>query len=208
MSRTSLLSGCGLLNKLLTVSVVGLVTVATIKYTGAIDTEIIEKVGDKVDDYLNNPKNATGLKKFTGFWIPIQLMGKFTPSEYILGLVYLEDDNVFGEFEGPAEFYKAKGRWMKITEFDYDEATGVLTIDFAKNNPERGRDVGTFRIDDNDHLFMTNPGGTYEFFRGDEENMEKNNKQLQEEYERKARNRPMNNEPYGYSIIPKGDTRQ
>ena len=202
----------GVLNKVLFFSLAVLGTAVGVKYSGLVDSgdsnnssNIVEVIKKKVTTTF---KAKSSLSRFTGFWIPIDLMGKYRPSEYILGLVYLEDDNVIGEFEGPAENYAVKSRWIEIKEFDYDEDTGVLTIDFAKNNPEKGQGTATFQIDDNDHLFMTNPGGTFEFFRGNEENMKENYKLLQEEYERKARNRPIQQDPYYISpVIPKGDTR-
>lgn len=200
------------LNKMVFVTLAFLGTTVLVKYSGIVGGSDSNSTIDMVEAIRQNVNSAfkskNDLTRFSGFWIPIDMMGKYRPSEYILGLVYLEDDNVIGEFEGPAENYAVKSRWIEIKEFDYDEDTGVLTIDFAKNNPEKGQGTATFQIDDNDHLFMTNPGGTFEFFRGNEENMKENYKLLQEEYERKARNRPIQQDPYYISpVIPKGDTR-
>lgn len=161
----------------------------------------------RVVSYTLGAVTADGLKRFSGLWIPTKMMGKYKPSDHILGLVYLEDDHVFGEFEGPANLYTVEGRWIKVTEFDYDKDTGVLTIDFVKNDPKKGQTCATFRIDDNDHLIMAKPDGTFEFFRVTDENMEKNKKLLQEENARKAKDK--SRQPQGmpsYPIIPMGDT--
>lgn len=209
--NATLKEGGSVLNKLVFLSLAALGTAVGVKYSGLVDSGDSDSTYDIVEAIKQNTKNAfkpkSGLARFTGAWISIELMGKYTPSDYILGLVYLEDDHVFGEFEGPAENYMAKGRWIKITEFDYDKDTGVLTIDFAKNNPEKGIGTATFQIDDNDHLFMTNSGGTYEFFRGTDENMAENNRLLQEEFDRRAKNMPVQQGPYIPAVIPKGDTR-
>jgi len=203
--------GGSFLNKLLFLSLTSLGIVAGVKYSGLADSGDSTMTGDIVETIRQSTatafKSKSGLARFTGFWIPIEMMGKYKPSDYILGLIYLEDDNVFGEFEGPAENYKARGRWIKITEFDYDKDTGVLSIDFAKNDPKKGRDSATFQIDDNDHLFMTNPGGTYEFFRATDNNMEENYKLLKEEYDRKAKDMPIQQGLTTPSVIPKGDMR-
>ena len=197
-----------ILNKLLFISLAVLGIAVGVKYSGLVDSGDSNSTSDIVEVIKQNvnSKPKSGLSRFTGLWIPIELMGKYKQSDYILGLVYLEDDNVFGEFEGPADNYTVESRWVKITEFDYDKDAGVLTIDFAKNNPEKGQGSATFQIADDDHLFMTNHGGTFEFFRVTEENMEKNNQLLQEKYERDAKNRPLQQELTKPSVIPNGDT--
>lgn len=203
----------GVLNKLLFLSLAVLGTTVGVKYSGLlVDSGESNGTIDMVEVIKKNVNSAfsskSGLTQFTGFWIPIDLMGKYKISDYILGLVYLEDDHVIGEFEGTADNYTVKSRWIEIKEFDYDKDTGVLTIDFAKNNPEKGQGTATFQIDDNDHLFMTNEGGTFEFFRATEETIAKNNQLKQEKYERELKNMPLQKDKYFKpSVIPPGDTR-
>jgi len=198
------------LNKMVFVTLTFLGITVLVKYSGIVGGRDSNNTIDMVAAIKQNANSAfksnSGLTRFTGFWIPIDMMGKYRPSKYILGLVYLEDDNVFGEFEGPGENYAVKSRWIEIKEFDFDKETGVLTIDFAKNNPEKGQGSATFQIDDNDHLFMTNQGGTFEFFRATEESIKKNYQLQHEEYERKAKNMPLQKEPTIPSVIPPGDT--
>lgn len=165
MSNSLFSKGGSLVNKLLVLSVGALAATATVKYSGIVDS-----VGDAVNEYVQDKSKATGVDRFTGFWVPTEYKGNYTPDKWVIGLVYLKEDNVIGEFEGPGEEYKRKGRWLEIKIFDYDEGTGVLTIDFDKNDVN-AQGTATFHIDDNDHLFMTNSGGTYEFFRATDENM-------------------------------------
>ena len=199
------------LNKMVFVTLAFLGTTVLVKYSGIVGGSDSNNTIDMVEAIRQNVNSAfkskNDLTRFSGFWIPIDMMGKFRPSKYILALAYLEDDNVIGEFEGPAENYTVESRWIVIKEFDYDKETGVLTIDFAKNNPEKGQGTATFQIDDNDHLFMTNQGGTFEFFRATEESIKKNYQLQNEEYERKAKNMPLQKEPTIPSVIPPGDTR-
>ena len=200
------------LNKMVFVTLAFLGTTVLVKYSGIVGGSDSNSTIDMVEAIRQNVNSAfkskNDLTRFSGFWIPIDMMGKFRPSKYILALAYLEDDNVIGEFEGPAENYTVESRWIVIKEFDYDKETGVLTIDFAKNNPEKGQGTATFQIDDNDHLFMTNAGGTFEFFRATEETMTKNNQLKQEKYERELKNMPLQKDKYFKpSVIPPGDTR-
>ena len=150
------------------------------------------------------------LKAFSGIWLLEELMGKYTPSEWVLGLVYMEDDNEFGEYEGPGSNFENKNRWLEIKHFDFNKKTGVLTIDFKKNNPERGQGTATFYVDNNDCLVMKNAGGTYHFIRFTEEKRKKNDEMYIEEQKRKAKEREkqqkqMKEDQKKYSIIPPGD---
>ena len=112
-----------------------------------------------------NPVND--LSKFNGMWIPMEIsLDKIKDTDWVLGLIYLEDDNEFGEYEGTVKGWStARSRWLEIKYFDYDEKTGVLTIDFEKNNPDKGIGTATFKINSSGHLVMTNRGGEYEFYR-------------------------------------------
>ena len=107
------------------------------------------------------------LSKFTGMWIPVEIeWEKAKPEDWCLGLIYLEEDNEFGEYEWTISGWEtAKSRWLEIKYFDYDQKTGVLTIDFEKNAPDKAVGTATFRINEAGHLEMTNSGGTFEFYR-------------------------------------------
>lgn len=200
----------------------------SVEVTPAADSKLSVTYG-RVDfkekqAYETNVRNCRGyripvkfnkkheLNIFSGAWVPMELMGKYTPSQKILGLVYLEKDNEFGEYEGPGSaFETAKNRWLEIKHFDFNEKTGVLTIDFAKNNPEKAQGTATFYVDKDDCLVMKNSGGTFRFFRWTEENKKKNDELYKKEQERKARERENKKEQTKgdkkkYSIIPPGDT--
>ncbi len=107
------------------------------------------------------PRN---LERFTGCWVPVSVTEP-DGDDFVIGLAYLEPDDQypegeFGYFESQLQYWNAKGRWYEMTEFDYDDSTGELTIEF-----ERG--YATFWIDERDHLHMSNYGGSWEFYRAD-----------------------------------------
>ena len=84
----------------------------------------------------------------------------------MIGLIYLEPDSEhpdgeFGYFESQLKYWNVQKRWSEISEFDYDETTGELTIRF-----DRG--FAVFSIDQNDHMHMSNYGGSWEFYRSED----------------------------------------
>ncbi|MBQ7063597.1 MAG: zinc-ribbon domain-containing protein [Firmicutes bacterium] len=132
---------------------------ATEKLYGEVSEPVYYEIGRVLTNELN---------LFTGAWIPLELKDKFKPDDWIIGLIYIEEYNEFGEFEGPAQNWTAKGRWLEIKYFDYDEKTGVLTIDFDANNVN-ATGVATFRINAAGNLIMSNSGGSWEFYRAPED---------------------------------------
>jgi hypothetical protein len=112
------------------------------------------------------------LSVFTGVWVPIDFKEKYDnrediSKEWIIALAYIEGENTFMEYEGPANNYMNENRWTYVKSFKYDEKTGELTINFPENS-SRGLDIATFTITRNDHMIMTNRGGPTEFFRAKE----------------------------------------
>lgn len=191
-----------------------LVGIANFKETQAYEIptalEGVNERGFRIPIEFNGESEIHDLKAFSGFWLPEELMGKYTPSKWVLGLVYMEEENEFGEYEGPGESYGNENRWMEIKYFDFNKKTSVLTIDFEKNNPKKGQGTATFYVDNNDRLVMKNAGGTYRFIRFTEENRKKNDELYIEEQKRKAKEREkqqkqMKEDQKKYSIIPPGD---
>ena len=129
-------------------------------------TKLMGEVSDPFSFTIHR-KMMSDLDKFTDMWIPVQTpWEKIKPGDWVLGLIYLEEDNEFGEYEGYYDQWNtAKSRWLEIKYFDYDPKTGVLTIDFDKNAPGKASGTATYRINSAGHLEMTNSGGTFEFYR-------------------------------------------
>ena len=103
------------------------------------------------------------LSRFSACWVPTQYGTRLDGDCYVIGLIYIEPDaqhpdGEFGYFESQLKYWSAKGRWSEISEFDYDETTGDLTIKFDNG-------YAVFSIDAADHLHMSNYGGSYEFYR-------------------------------------------
>ena len=129
-------------------------------------TKLMGEVSDPFSFTIHR-EMINDLAKFTDMWIPVQTpWEKIKPGDWVLGLIYLEEDNEFGEYEGYYDQWNtAKSRWLEIKYFDYDPKTGVLTIDFDKNAPGKATGTATYRINSAGHLEMTNSGGTFEFYR-------------------------------------------
>ena len=129
-------------------------------------TKLMGEVSDHFSFTIHR-QMVNDLAKFTDMWIPVQITWeKIKPGDWVLGLIYLEEDNEFGEYEGYYDQWNtAKSRWLEIKYFDYDPKTGVLTIDFDKNAPGKASGTATYRINSAGHLEMTNSGGTFEFYR-------------------------------------------
>ena len=129
-------------------------------------TKLMGEVSDSFSFTIHR-KMVNDLDKFTDMWVPVQITWeKIKPGDWVLGLIYIEEDNEFGEYEGYYDSWNtSKSRWLEIKYFDYDPKTGILTIDFDKNVPDKAHGVATFRINGAGHLEMTNDGGTYEFYR-------------------------------------------
>lgn len=120
----------------------------------------------RVELVIPNEALKADLRRFTGVWVPIEMDGKLQAQDWLLGLVFVEKYNEFCEYEGPAGSITTSLRsWMEIKHFDFDERTVSLTINFIKNDPDRGQDTATFQIDRSDRLVMKNSGGTYVFLR-------------------------------------------
>ena len=129
-------------------------------------TKLMGEVSDPFSFTIHR-KVVNDLDKFSDMWVPVQITWeKIKPGDWVLGLIYVEEYNEFGEYEGYYDSWNtAKSRWLEIKYFDYDPKTGILTIDFDKNVPDKAHGVATFRINSAGHLEMTNDGGTYEFYR-------------------------------------------
>ncbi len=129
-------------------------------------TKLMGEVSDPFSFTIHR-KVVNDLDKFSDMWVPVQITWeKIKPGDWVLGLIYVEEYNEFGEYEGYYDQWNtAKSRWLEIKYFDYDPKTGILTIDFDKNVPEKAAGVATFRINGAGHLEMTNSGGTFEFYR-------------------------------------------
>ena len=109
------------------------------------------------------------LSVFSGVWVPMSLKDKYDnrediSKEWVLALLYIEGENTFMEYEGPANNYMNENRWIYVKSFNYDAKTRELTINFSENSP-RGIDTATFTIDKNDRMTMVNSGGPFQFFR-------------------------------------------
>ncbi len=107
------------------------------------------------------PVRNGGLERFKGWWIPIELTEP-TEDDYIIGLTYEEEDGTVSYFEGQHRYAVLSHYWTTFSSYEYDEESGVLTLQFA-------RGPATFRIGENGHLYMSNYGGTWEFYSGSDD---------------------------------------
>ena len=116
-------------------------------------------------EYVMGEVLPNDLMKFNGVWIPIELKGSYKSSDWVLALAYIEEDNIFGEFEGPGDqLYSNSSRWIEIREFDYDPRDGILVIDFDKNT-DKATGTAEFYIKENGDMVMKNAGGSFTFYR-------------------------------------------
>ncbi len=142
------------------------ITIKLCEYIKNGDSKILGEESDTVWFRLEPVRDIKKeLNAFTGAWAPIEYGGKVTDTNWIIGLAYIEEDNVFGEFEGEAGWWeKRKDRWLEIRYYDYDPRTKTLTIDFDKNQIN-ATGTATYQLIDSNTLVMTNQGGSWTFTR-------------------------------------------
>ena len=129
--------------------------------------EGVDERGWRVPVEFGDTVEASGLSRFDGIWIPMELKGKFKRDSWVMIFMYEKDKKRLVEFENRLELAQNDQLWYILKYYDYNEKTGVLTVDYTKNI-ERGLGVATFYLEGVDVLVMKNANGTFRFYRATE----------------------------------------